>query len=346
MLLPRDFKLAAFVLSVCAVPQFILAYTLKETTAPTAKPFPRSVVPKFSVRFHSNSSRIATATAGVARPSASQTGDRITNPLVCLSNPCKDPVRIPNVQRPPIPSRTNDSLLPELKQDCPLWDGSCSGNRTAATVRFFKEGGTRDLLFSDKKGCFMNESAHCSPAVASEFARIKKWMRTPQCISTMKDFGLRYENSSYDRLTCCHNCFLSAGNVDVYYWPDPDPNTSCLDVVGSTIYPPDHGATTISDQTYLGCTTQVPGFGKSTITTAIVTYDNSVLVKRYLINPWSPQPCPETAATPVSTTRAPSPAGTLHASGHPLVIPSSVAHRNGTKVSTAVSGTFTLLVIN
>lgn len=39
---------------------------------------------------------------------------------------------------------------------------------------------------------------------------------------------------------------IEAGNVDVYYWPGPNANTSCQSIIGNRVNPPDYGATTDS----------------------------------------------------------------------------------------------------
>ena len=40
---------------------------------------------------------------------------------------------------------------------------------------------------------------------------------------------------------CCDDCVLSAGNVDVYYWPVKGANTDCVSLIGSSYRPVDEG---------------------------------------------------------------------------------------------------------
>ena len=48
----------------------------------------------------------------------------------------------------------------------------------------------------------------------------------------------------------CINCEIVAGNVDVYYWPDPAADTSCESIIGPGNIPLDFGGTTSGDTTY------------------------------------------------------------------------------------------------
>ena len=44
--------------------------------------------------------------------------------------------------------------------------------------------------------------------------------------------------------SCCGVGEVRASNVDIYYWPEPDVDTSCLDIIGTTVNPTGYGATT------------------------------------------------------------------------------------------------------
>lgn len=255
------------------------------------------------------------------------------------------------ITTPPWSRRTNSGLLAELKSECLLWDSSCSGNITAAAIKFFDAGGngTQEYLFADTTNCFSNLSPDCPPALVAEIADLKAWMRTPQCVSDLREL---YPWGNDDS-TCCGQCVMGVGNVDVYYWPEPDSDTSCLSVIGSSIYPVDYGATTATfpgrttASTYWGCTSQVSCYTPNTFVTASLIFTNSGRVswKQYASNPWKgPQSCPTdiTTPTPAILTTAPGSPASLHARGHSLLIQSSVAWLNGSRVSTLVSGTFTL----
>lgn len=76
-----------------------------------------------------------------------------------------------------------------LSDQCILWDNTCSGNQTLAIDQFFSQ--TQGLLYENV--CFTSDgddsvesncTQHNTPARYSEFARIKSWMRSPQCISS------------------------------------------------------------------------------------------------------------------------------------------------------------------
>ena len=40
------------------------------------------------------------------------------------------------------------------------------------------------------------------------------------------------------------SCGLTVGGVDIYFWPDPSRDTSCLSIVGNATNPPMHDAST------------------------------------------------------------------------------------------------------
>ena len=160
-----------------------------------------------------------------------------------------------------------------LSDQCMLCDNTCSGNQTLAIDQFF--GQTQEFLY--KNVCFTGDGdgpveSNCTqrntPARYSEFARIKSWMRSPQCIASQSVYqkahpapdteGMQGEKRAYGKrdnstqghnsggVTCCGTCNIEAGNVDVYYWPAPNANKSCLSIIGNSVNPPDFGATTDS----------------------------------------------------------------------------------------------------
>ncbi len=307
--------------------------------------------------------------------------------LSCPPGGCDVPVRFLNqtlIAGPTASARSNDSLASELRNECVLWDDSCTGNETAAAIQFFKPlNGTSQYLLSDNRlHCFVDESSDCNHTVLSEFKRIKSWMRSPQCRS-VRD-GLGFGSSNTLRLgevifietgKCCigegdGGISFSAGNVDVFFFPDPDADTSCLSIIGNSVHPLEYGATTATDgQLYWGCTTQMWGwdahdfgeltytngdtyeyhgrtraahdFGPATITTAVIAAVNDVRFKNYLVNPWSLQPCSEPNVAIGASAKGSVPAA-LQARVHTLHPPSFLGKRNNSRASTAVSGTFTL----
>lgn len=254
---------------------------------------------------------------------------------VCVAHPCYIPGNfiLPHAQTVAVNApTTNETISSALKEECLLWDSSCTGNRTAAVNQFFKAGGTKDYLINES-GWFNNGS--------SKYAKMRDWMRSPQCKSMLEDFGKKYENNNHFEETCCKLCGISASLVDVYYWSEPNIDTSCLSIVGNRSYPVNYGATTDGRAVYWGC---VDGSKSTQWTASLSTFWANSLVglKQYLVDPWSSQPCtepPERSSTSLQATGAPV---SLHARGHSLIIPSSVTKQNGSKVSTTVSGSFTL----
>ena len=331
-----------------------------------------------SVRWSNSSHVTASNTAITSRPTA---------PSKSLSSTFTPeggwPVHFAVSQRisvAPVSVRSNDSLSSELKDECVLWDSSCSGNKTAAALQFFKDqnGTSEYLLSSEDNSCFSDESSNCSRAVLSEYAKIKAWMRSPQCTSARDELGIPTQSLPVPPAgglripqgVCCDGSVdFSAGNVDVFYWPEPEVNTSCLSVVGSSVLPLDYGATTDTEgNVYWGCTSLVWGantadfgemtytdgdpyigrtraphdFGPKTFTTAIITALNKVAFKSYKINPWGSQPCSESSAVPAGASSGIVSGASIYARGYPLSISPSLKKRNGTRVSTMISGGYTL----
>lgn len=145
--------------------------------------------------------------------------------------------------------------------------------------------------------------------------------------------------------TCCDTCFISAQSVDVYYWPDPDANTSCVTIVGSDVNPPLYGATTGSAATYWGCTVQDPVSGPSYVTTALLTSIGPVTFKEPLVDPWLAPSCVTKASTfpsPSISIEARGPHASIHARGHSLVLPPNITQNDGLPASTVVIRGFTL----
>ena len=236
------------------------------------------------------------------------------------------------------------------------------------------------------------------PGRMSEFEEMKNWMRSQQCVSAAADWAARTPgNSNFtyanakdwrdlqqdpdsqmaDRMdphpinytsgvtpSCCGVCNINAQNVDLYYWPEPDADTSCLSIIGGNIRPLDYGATTTeysidptstSTAIYWGCNPLTSTYYNpmvtgnvtytSAITTAQITAVGSLLVKVPLVNPWSPNPCLETGVP----SRGPNVSNEIHdkhvrmhARDHTLIIATSITSEGHSAVSTVVSGNFTL----
>jgi len=357
---------------------FISLVALKTTTSTFASfstGTPTSTNPIISGQWY-NTSQVLASVLG-ADPRA----DLPVSQLSCPPGGCDVPVRFSNIQTNPVPTasaRSNDSLASELRNECVLWDDSCTGNKTAAAIQFFKpQNGTSQYLVPGDR-CFEEESSDCNPEVLSGYGRLKSWMRSPHCKSVRDGLGFGSLNTlskgaGYWDVSgnCCDlGVTFGAGNVDVYFWPDPDADTSCLSIIGNSVYPLEYGATTGTDgAVYWGCTTQMWGwdshdfgeltytngdtyeywgrtraahdFGPVTVTTAIIGAVNDVRFKNYLVNPWSLQPCSEPNVAIGASAKGSVPAA-LQARVHTLHPPSFLGKRNNSRASTAVSGTFTL----
>lgn len=248
-----------------------------------------------------------------------------------------------------------------LSEECLLWNNSCTGNKTLALEEFFSVG---TLNWLEENECFVkpeNASLDCSKYVAqnvlSEFAVIKDWMRSPQCLSSNSEFQLMQGQTPLPHSfgqSCCNYCEISGQNVDVYYWPDADADTSCLSIVGSSVNPPLYGATRsvttpdpleTSTITYWGCNVEDSFSGQSYMTTALLTSIGDVTFKQALVNPWSAPSCIEKAsALPSSTISVEARRfhASIHARGHSLVLPPNVTQMDGLLITTAVMEGFTL----
>jgi len=279
-------------------------------------------------------------------------------------------------------TKTWDGPSLSLRDQCVLWDSSCTGDVDSAARNFFE-----NMWMMDEKPCWKqgnNASYSCTlyepPETLLAMTKIKDWMRGTQCISLMKSLhsstttivkaGTTLVSTTAEATavgeTCCGNAIIEAQNVDIYYWPEPGANTSCLSVVGHSVNPLYYGATTDSGLAYWGCTARAPTTSmmisvlgspgteqiwttltniQSIITTARITEINSLTFKIPLVNPWSPPACIEVTsamADSVTSTQNSVAQKSVHARGHSLVIPTSITQDDGSPVSTIVSGTSTL----
>ena len=297
-----------------------------------------------------------------------------------------------------------NSSIEAFKDQCLLWDSSCSGNRTLAIEEFFNN--TIEPLIGNQ--CFSQFDAGVQagdpglsiPYVVggsglvqldniipsdckdynpseriSEWQDIKSWMRSPGCVSAQdewKEAGGKVtpDNSTGVKESCCQGCVVGAQNVDIYYWPEPDVDTSCLSIVGNSVNPLTYGATTSANTTYWACSPKAPATsvfpedlayassgryyassGSFTsvypiITTAQIETIGSLTVKVSLLNPWSSSPCIENDPAPQGSNSS---VGlhvrhAIQARNHTLLNPSSITKESGSSVSTVVVGNFTLSV--
>ena len=95
----------------------------------------------------------------------------------------------------------------------------------------------------------------------------------------------------------CGPCYVGGPNVDVYYWPQPSANTSCLSIIGPTPSPPLAGATRSNGVTYWGSTETDPPYNY--LMTMSLTAINGITFKVPLQDPW---PFTTTGVGPVGYT--------------------------------------------
>lgn len=234
--------------------------------------------------------------------------------------------------------------------DCVLWDTACTGEQSTAATKFFG-----DFSAITNNACFLDLSPECTtsnPAGRmSVFNDVKNYMRSPKCLLLQHSLypdpnhSAAFQQDLYLNATCCDNCQVEADKVDVYYWPEPNADTSCQSIIGDEVSRADAGATTDdSGNVYWGCTSWLPrdeiaGTDSSTIwTTATLTSVASLQFKAYIYNPWQESPCGNITMSLSSlsntTTGILTRLVSLHPRGHSLVATNNA--------STTVLGTFTL----
>ena len=179
--------------------------------------------------------------------------------------------------------------------ECVLWDDTCKGNKTLAADKFFGVGGYNGTMFAlIGDSCFDDvdsvatgtncTSALLDPASPSLSSAAKSYMRQSQCASDYSSVQTGFHNFP----DCCGQCWIYGPNVDVYYWPEPDADSSCLDLIGSSVIPENEGAQTDADGVvYWAATTNPYDIYIPTVTTARIITINGVLVKEALANPWA-----------------------------------------------------------
>ena len=327
----------------------------------------------------------ARALSTQAYPSSyNQTNRTNSKPLYPPENP-EDPGRVCFIEecgKYPDATKTvdqyggSDGYVPDanLEHLCVLWNSSCAGNKHDARNDFFANN-TADTLRGNE--CFQNQPTDpskpnrlegCykieSPERLLQFGQVKNWMRSPQCLSNATKWSasqpdlaglatfLPHGDSGAG--SCCAKCAISVGNVDIYYWPEPDVDISCLNIIGNNSKYLDHGATTTSQEyayvggssstvsyfTYWGCT----GQDSSLTTTAYITQINSIKFKASAYNPWLSPPCSEEKSQPIApkaSTAARGDHAPIRARAQSLIIQPTITQNQG-PMSTVVLDNFTL----
>ena len=140
-----------------------------------------------------------------------------------------------------------------------------------------------------------------TPERMSQFQDIKNWMRQSDCLSSSTEYaaiaGLPVAtNVPGNGVSCCDRCLIFAENVDIFYWPDPNADTSCMDIVGDEIFAAGDDPTAKKDddgRVYWDCTIPNHSGTDSIITTAEIgtSFFGTIPWKTYWYNPWDPSPC-------------------------------------------------------
>ena len=194
--------------------------------------------------------------------------------------------------------------LDGMRDICALWDDSCSGDKTLAANTFFSS--KSNVVLSNT--CFQGDLPGIYPAVQctasnppgrmSAFGGLLDWMRSPQCSSVESNYYSQHPGKHpTETRNCCGSCSLNADKVDIFYWQDPDADTSCLSIVddpdvakGATVSYDTRvitGDTVVDSLTMWLCTNTE--HGKSTVlTNAILQNEDSITWRDYgtVVNPW------------------------------------------------------------
>ncbi len=263
----------------------------------------------------------------------------------------------------------------DLSKLCVLWNSSCIGDMIFARNKFFANN-TAETLISNE--CFLNQPTDPSEAnnlegcykiesseMLQQFGQAKKWMRSPQCLSDaaiwsssvpdLEGISTLFPHVDPGAGSCCAKCDISVQDVDIYYWPEVDMDTTCLKTIGNTTESLNYGATTttlsydligrssstVMYSTYWGCM----GQDSSITTTAYLTQINSITFKASSYNPWLPPLCSEKTLPPIALDASMA-AHDTYASilprAHSLIIKPSATHNKGSPVSTLVLENYTL----
>ncbi len=287
---------------------------------------------------------------------------------------------------------SGDASVAPFANQCSLWNAACAGNRTFAIEEFFHT--TSGALLGNL--CFIGFDCGCEnapefveansgtsaenimsdckkynpPERLSLWEKMKSWMRSSGCVSAKDEWmkmgvsnRINTRNPSSVSDSCCGGCIVGTQNVDLYYWPEPGTNTSCLSIIGNSVHPFNFGATTAgispSLSTYWECTAKTPvvsittGIDNSAITTTntmIMTATSAsvgpISFKKSLINPWASSPCIEVDSRPANGSNGSAgnhdEQASIQTRDHTLSIPPSVTQGNYLSISTLVLGNFTL----
>ena len=240
----------------------------------------------------------------------------------------RDSGRAMNASGPLTPANST-SLYPDsnfnVSEECVLWDNTCHGDKQNAASIFF--GKTLPALLENE--CFTGtdsardvvvglnnmgdeepapyDPAQCPgglsgvpPATSSMWSSLKSWMRGPACASSSMVYTSAVSQPPAQGAIsgCCGPCAIGGPNVDVYYWPSPEANTSCLSIIGTSVNPPTEGATTDAGYTYWGYTPTDANIDHQIVTTMVYTSINGIYFKMPMSNPWESKPGASTSTDP------------------------------------------------
>ena len=265
------------------------------------------------------------------------------------------------------PGRHHSDADKSYANQCVLWDNHCCGNITTAMNTFFNYTifHLRECLHPGKinlsnKVCGLREDR-------DRMAELETWMRSPKCLSTAVSWQSSHPTEAaqpFDNWdTCCGPCAATGRTVDIYYWPEPGADDSCLSIVENSAHPLAFGGTVTTDPyttnwymgvvsvkdpplvTYWGCTPQSSGPKSSVITTAYLTTYDQLTFKVSKSNPWIPPGCvgPSDRYSIAESSNSARPLSNISSLGsHTLRSQSPVTQFNTTLPVTAVSDGYTL----
>lgn len=241
---------------------------------------------------------------------------------------------------------------------CSIWDTSCTGNQSLALDDIYS------LMMWPAMVCVHDKDEQSCDVAGNlgglnHVQGLESWMRSPKCLSTSSIWATK-KHHTFDPLpldmesdSCCGACRTLGSRVDLFYWPAPNADDSCLSIVGSTVNAISAGATTTSyafwngdfTTTYWGCHARAFTSDSSVVTTAFLSTIKSMTFKVSLANPWDPPDCID-LSTPgfpsVAPNTALNPRLISDSTPSPSQSPPLVTQRPQSQVVTAVLDGFTL----
>ena len=204
---------------------------------------------------------------------------------------------------------------------CVLWEETCHGNASLAVEDLFGDLDTAITCASNQTEQSCDRSGNLGGLQYAD--AFEKWMRSTACVAKASQWNKNHPgnltNYQVSNESCCGLCEVHGAGVELFYWPQPDADYSCLDIIGTSELALDAGATTTTDRigypiTYWGCTLRNPvgaysdtytaysgskpyttwfdvHSGSSVVQTARLTESSGYKWRMPLVNPWDPPDC-------------------------------------------------------